>query len=266
MRLAYSLLLLSSSADALAFSTSSNDKQSSPKIERVAIIGGGIAGLSLAHALENSSSCAKSFTDELSKRSSSTAANPVVSGSQFGVEAHIFDGRPSLNFGAGAGIQLTGGMSTLKKINPDLQKATVRASLPLRNIRSRTKPWFASDKPFSTLLELNLAETIKSAGGNVEEELIVDGEVMAFTIMRGALQEVMLDNLPSEMSKRVNFGKKLSGIKCAPQEQGIICQFDDGSEEGPFDLVVGSDGIESCVKQVKQRSTLLISLQCRNRI
>ena len=66
-------------------------------IEKVAIIGCGIAGLSLAHSLENSEECSKVYTDAASK----DAVN---------LEAHIFDSRPSLNYGAGAGIQLTGGM------------------------------------------------------------------------------------------------------------------------------------------------------------
>jgi len=254
------LLLLASTVHSLAL-TVSNGKQSSPKIEKVAIIGAGIAGLSLAHALENSSSCAKSFTDELSKNPSSTPVDSIISSSQFGVEAHIFDRRPSLNFGAGAGVQLTGGMSALKKINPDLQRAVVRSSLPLRNIRSRAKPWSESDKPFSTLLELNLADTFRNGGVDAEENLIVDGEIMAFTIMRGALQEALLDNLPKEMSQRINFGKNLSGIKCAPQDQGIMCEFDDGSEEGPFDLVVGSDGIESSVKKYIEKGDISTSKQ-----
>lgn len=266
MRLPYSLILLASAARALTSTRPNFAKNVSPKIERVAIIGAGIAGLSLAHALENSSTCAKSFIDELNKCSSSTTTEPIIAGSQFGVEAHVFDGRPSLNFGAGAGIQLTGGMSTLKKINPELQRATARASLPLRNVRSRAKPWFETDEPFSTLLELNLPEQIRKAGGVAESELIVDGEVMAYSIMRGALQEVMLNNLPSDMSKRVKFGKKLSGIKCAPQEQGIMCEFDDGSEEGPFDLVVGSDGIESSVKQYIEKGEISAKKQDRSSI
>ena len=108
LRLVLLLSLFVLSTDALTFSTPNDGKQSSPKVKRVAIIGAGIAGLSLAHALENSSSCAKSFTDELKRCSSSTDAG-LISGSNFGVEAQIFDGRPSLNFGAGAGIQLTGG-------------------------------------------------------------------------------------------------------------------------------------------------------------
>lgn len=76
----------------------------------------------------------------------------------------------------------------MRKINPDLQKKVASAALPLTHIRSRTKPWFESKNPFSTLLEMNIEENIKIAGGVTEEELIVDGEVMACAIMRGTLQ------------------------------------------------------------------------------
>lgn len=65
---------------------------SQPIIKRVAIIGTGIAGLSLAHALENS--------PEL--------ANSTVS-SGLTMEASLFDSRPVLDFNAGAGVQLNGG-------------------------------------------------------------------------------------------------------------------------------------------------------------
>ena len=79
-------------------------------------------------------------------------------------------------------------MSALKKINPQLQSAVAQASLPLKSIRSRAKPWFDTKESYSTLLELDVEEAIRQTGGETEEQLIVDGEVMAYTIMRGALQ------------------------------------------------------------------------------
>jgi salicylate hydroxylase len=46
----------------------------------------------------------------------------------------------------------------------------------------------------------------------------------------------------------VAFNKMLTGIK-ANDGGGCICEFADGSSEGPFDLVVGCDGIKSAVKE-----------------
>jgi hypothetical protein len=37
-------------------------------------------------------------------------------------------------------------------------------------------------------LEISLKEAIETAGGAIADELIVNGELMWFTIMRGALQ------------------------------------------------------------------------------
>ena len=89
----------------------------SPAIRKVAIVGSGICGLTLAHALENSH-------QSVSCR----------------IESHVFDSRKSLDFNSGAGIQLTGGLATLRKINPDVHRAVVKAGLPLRRIKSRCKP------------------------------------------------------------------------------------------------------------------------------
>jgi hypothetical protein len=79
------------------------------------------------------------------------------------------------------------GMSVLRKINPIVQKAVADASLPLKLITSTTKPWFG-DQEYDTLFTLPIDETFRTAGGRVTEELVVDGEVMAYAIMRGALQ------------------------------------------------------------------------------
>jgi FlaA1/EpsC-like NDP-sugar epimerase len=57
-------------------------------IQRIAIVGSGIAGLSLAHALENS---------------------PDLRGDGAPIQVTLFDARPSLNYEVGAGVQLNGG-------------------------------------------------------------------------------------------------------------------------------------------------------------
>ena len=91
----------------------------------------------------------------------------------------------------------------MKKINPEVHRAVANAGLPLKQIRSRTKPWFQSDKTFETLLELNIEENIRKAGGAAEELLIVDGEVMASAIMKKALQVSLWSCLDFYKRKRL---------------------------------------------------------------
>jgi hypothetical protein len=80
-------------------------------------------------------------------------------------------------------------MSVLRKINPQVHRAVVDASLPLKRIESRTKPWFPNNgKEYESLLSIEVGEAFREAGGTSTEELILDKEVMAFTILRGALQ------------------------------------------------------------------------------
>jgi 2-polyprenyl-6-methoxyphenol hydroxylase-like FAD-dependent oxidoreductase len=227
------LLLLAFSFASLGAAYQANDTPS-PPIRKVAIVGSGICGLTLAHALENSHQSASCR-----------------------IESHIFDSRKSLDLNSGAGIQLTGGLATLRKINPDVHRAVVKAGLPLRRIKSRCKPWFQPlDKnPFFPLLELDLKQSIEAAGGIAEKELIVQGEVQACAIMRGALQETLFKTLPKETSSRVNFDKLLTGIR-SERSNGIICQFNDGTEAGPFDLVIGCDGINSSVKEFINDGTI----------
>jgi hypothetical protein len=96
-----------------------------------------------------------------------------------------------------------------------------------------------------------------------------DGEILAYTIMRGTLQRILHNHLINEHYNNNNtkeciaFGKRLSGISYVSSpsssssfinenngnEQGIICEFDDGTKSGPYDIVVGCDGIRSVVKQ-----------------
>lgn len=152
-----------------SFSSSSRTPSpDSPPVTRVAIIGSGIAGLSLAHALTNSPDLAKQTPG-------------------FSMDVSLFDSRPSFDFNAGAGVQLNGGLSVLHKINPEVQRAVAAAGLPMKAIRTRTRRW-NEETGYDTLLELDLEDTVRREGGRVEEELIVDGEPMFSSIMRGALQ------------------------------------------------------------------------------
>jgi salicylate hydroxylase len=58
----------------------------------------------------------------------------------------------------------------------------------------------------------------------------------------------LLDTLPAQTLKRVKFSKSLTKIT-GNDNDGIAVDFDDGSSEGPFDLVVGCDGVNSAVKE-----------------
>jgi len=60
---------------------------------------------------------------------------------------------------------------------------------------------------------------------------------------------VLLEKLPPKVSNNLQFGKKLSDIVQANSGDGVFCKFTDESVSGPFDMVVGCDGVKSAVKQ-----------------
>jgi hypothetical protein len=137
-----------------------------PKIERVAIIGSGIAGLSLAHALTNSPELAAGYNGNM--------------------EVSMFDSRESMNYEVGAGIQLNGGMAVLGKINRGVQQAVIDASVSISNLRARNKSW--SGDSFDKMWDISVGDIVLKAGGATTEELVQDGKVLWYGIMRGALQ------------------------------------------------------------------------------
>ena len=197
-----------------------NQQKSPPPIKRVAIIGAGIGGLSLAHVLGNSEECASMFLDKVKK--SDVTWNPKSS-SVAGIDVQLFEARSNLDFSAGSGVQLTGGngkntfeiiiiiiinlkknshqmqpllftrplkgMAVMKKTNQVVQQSIAKAALPLKTIRSKTKPWILSEnKKECELFNFDIESAVRNQGDDVQSKLIVDNEVMAYAIMRGELQ------------------------------------------------------------------------------
>jgi 2-polyprenyl-6-methoxyphenol hydroxylase-like FAD-dependent oxidoreductase len=200
-------------------------------VQRVCIVGAGIAGLSLAHALKNSPSLLGCVSD--------------LSGD---LQVSVFDSRKSLDYTSGSGVQLNGGMACLGKINPNLQMAVIDAAIPISVIHGRHKSWLRNGD-VGMLWDYSLEDIIRS-DENARQELVDDNnKVLWYGIMRGALQEILLEQLPT--SVRVSFDKAVVGIIASddPSHDGAYCQFSDGSLDGPFDLVVGCDGIKSAVKE-----------------
>lgn len=119
----------------------------------------------------------------------------------------------------------------------------------MKNIESKTKPWIGNDtKDGFKLFDFDIENAIRKAGGDSEKKLIVDGEVMAYAIMRPVLQKILFNQLPECIKDKTKLGKTLLGVR-GDNDNGIFCEFEDGSSAGPFDLVVGCDGVNSAVKE-----------------
>lgn len=211
--------------------------------KRVAIVGaGGIAGLSVVHALSNSPKLQDKY-------------GPC------NFDISMFEAREKLDTKAGAGIQLSGGLAALGYMNPEVQRAVLDAGLPVSRIESRSKPW-SSSKPFEDLLQLDLKETVTRAGGDVSESLMKDGELLWCAIMRGCLQESLWKTLPNRTRRKMQFNKSLINIE--PQADGsVMCEFSDGSSAGPFDVVIGCDGVKSACKEYIETGKISADLSKR---
>lgn len=62
--------------------------------------------------------------------------------------------------------------------------------------------------------------------------------------MRDRLMQILTEGLPSGV---VNTGREVVSVEESPS--GATLRFGDGSAEGPFDLVVGADGIKGAARK-----------------
>ena len=246
--------------DALT-SISSNPLQVPPPqqhrtpIQRVAIIGAGVAGLTVAHGLE-----AAATSDD----------------STCSIAYDLLDARPGVDEGIGAGIQLNGGLHVLGKLNAKLRDAVYAAGLPQQSIRSEA--WYSDTSTCTTdtddtdgdestkkhrLFELDLPSLIRSSRDpQVVESLTDDSDdrVWWVSILRSTLQRLLVDALPppptsSASARVVQWNKRLVGLEPADTTTGessssSYCVFADGTKTGPYQVVVGCEGINSVLKGV----------------
>ena len=249
-------------------------------IRHVAVIGAGIAGLSVAHAL-------------------------LHNNNNNHVTVDLYDARPSMNSasGGGAGVQLNGGLVALGRIHPPLREAVYRAGLPQIAVESwshssssTTSTTTTSSTSSSTgrkerLLQLDLPRIVRDKPSSAGCRILLENQdnnsnnnnvneqqsqqqppgrrLWWISIMRGALQQTLLDQLvlfqrPSGTSStdrprlRVQWGKKLVRLytnddeQQQPQQQ-YTCQFADGTQsDQPYDLVVDASGINSVTRRYIQ--------------
>ena len=272
-------------------------------IQRIAIIGAGISGLAVTHALIHSN--VVPTTTAADTTTTMTTTNPPII-------IDLFDARKEFDHTAGAGIQLNGGLSILRRINPTLQQAVYQAGISQTQIQSRANPWWRwwwnnnnnnnNKLDYDILLQLDFKNVVQSAGGKIAEALLQSFptnnttmhnhntsntsslpeeesppplSLLWISIMRGALQRVLYETLPPPSSTnrncqwRLQFQKKLIHIRSSSSSSSasslsssndndgdhgtvVYCQFDDGTESGPYDVIIGCEGINSYVKQYIQ--------------
>ena len=214
-------------------------------IERVAIVGAGIAGLSMAHCLVDAPGLQQRYS------TTSNLFDPQ--------NVSVFDARSTIETtGAGAGVQLNGGLAVLGNINPRVQRAVQDAGVPQVAVQSRTQSWTRRGD-FDALFQLDLKQAVQRQGAadtlflrgdgtTASSSSNEEGPLLWTAIMRGALQQALLDTLPDSFVKEnVHLGKRLEDMYYVEDttddtisdhkgKGGAMLVFADGTSAGPFDL------------------------------
>ncbi|CAN0205518.1 unnamed protein product, partial [Ectocarpus fasciculatus] len=180
----------------------------SPVVKRVAIVGAGVGGLTLANALSTGS----------------TAVD----------EVKVFEKFDSVKPGIGGGVQINSGAVILARLG--LGDAVKAGGNQVERILSRTVGGRVT-------LDLDVKRMVQSDPKR-RSVMVDNGTPMLFTIMRDRLMQILADGLPSGM---VSTRREVTSVEESPS--GATLRFEDGSAEGPFDLVVGADGIKGAARK-----------------
>lgn len=149
----------------------------------------------------------------------------------------------------------------MQKINPAVHQAVMNAGVQIGSIRANHKSW-SQESSTDSLWNYSIEKLIRDKGGDVEDQLIDDGQLQWRLIMRGALQQILVDSLPTDEKIKLEFNKKLTGIK-SNGEGGGCCEFDDGTIDNNFDLIVGCDGVKSAVKEYIEKGKISVDASKR---
>jgi salicylate hydroxylase len=183
----------------------------------VGIAGAGIGGLSTALGL---------------LRTSGTNVGQVT----------IFDPRTGLDTGMGGALNLNGGAAVLAKCyGIDVS----RIAKPMRGVVGRAADGSAQGGDILFKFDIDELVSRSARGGRL---LIHDGRVMAMTVMRDRLQELLCEELDKE-NVVVRRGARVCGIEQVDATGKLRFAFPNGllSEEH-FDLCIGADGLRSTVR------------------
>lgn len=186
-------------------------------VDRVAVVGGGVAGLALASALAN------------------------LKGGSGVTDVVIYETRDNvLQSNLGGGVQLSGGAAVMAQLGmlSDLKRVGQKVDRVLaRNYRKEQ------------LLDIDVEMSVRL---NALDELMVDGETMFFSIMRDALLNMLYNSTQQNQCKTVTTVRgrsKCVGLVRSDDSSKVGVLLSDGSVDEGYDLVFGADGINSVVRE-----------------
>jgi 2-polyprenyl-6-methoxyphenol hydroxylase-like FAD-dependent oxidoreductase len=199
-------------------------KQSSAHVQEahcslhVGIAGAGIGGLSTALAL---------------LRVPGTCVGRVT----------IFDPRTDLDSGRGGALNLNGGAAVLAKCyGIDI----AQICRPMKGVVGRVAD--GSVEGGRKLLEFDIENMVKKSA-KASSLLVHDGRVMAMTVMRDRLQELLCNEVMKENTS-LKRGYRVSSVKDDASSGKLRFIFADGRiSEDAFDLCIGADGLRSSMRQ-----------------